>query len=80
MWVKPAAVDFGVNMDENVASGDLVYTLSATDSDNDPMTYSIISQAPATLFVIDGAEIKAGSTPFDADANGAVTSITVGVR
>ena len=83
MWVKPGSDNTAVNMDEDVASGGLVYTLSATDPENDQVSYSIISQAPdtpANLFVIAGAEIKAGNTDFDADADNALTSITLGVR
>ena len=83
MWVNPASADFGVDMNEDVSEGDTVYTLSATDANNDQVAYNITSQTPSTpanMFTIEGANIKAGSTPFDADANGALTSITLGVR
>lgn len=70
-------------MNENIQSGSSVYTLEATDADTDTLTYELVSQdpsSPASMFVLSGSQINAGSTAFDADANDAVTSFTLAVR
>ena len=81
---QPPAADTAVNKNEDMAQNELVYTLAATDADGDGITYSITSQTPETpaanMFVIDGAQIRAGATQFDADAVGATTTYTLGVR
>ena len=70
-------------MDEDIASGGPVYTLAATDEDNDQVSYSILSQtpsSPADMFVLAGAQINAGSGDFDVDVANPVTTYTLAVR
>ena len=57
-----------------------MYTLAATDADSAQITYSIVSQTPINMFALDGAQINAGSTPFDVDVANPVTTYTLEVR
>ena len=80
VWSTPDTDNAQVSMDEDIASGGSVYTLLASDEDGDTVSYSIESQTPANAFVLAGAQINAGATPFDADAEGATTSYTLTLR
>ena len=88
-FTQPPSADTAVNMNEDTTENNpAVYTLAATDADDDDgsIEYSIISQTPGTpaqnMFSIDSTsgQIKASSTKFDADAAGATTTYTLGVR
>lgn len=68
-----------MNMDENPTS-DLLTTIIATDSDEDILTYSIVSQTPANSVIINstnGEIYIANASAFDYEQN---TSIIVVVE
>ncbi|MBC3759492.1 cadherin repeat domain-containing protein [Hyunsoonleella sp. SJ7] len=75
----PVVEDRTMNMDENPTS-DLLTTITATDADDDTLTYSIVSQTPANSVLINstnGEVYIANASAFDYEQN---TSIVVNIE
>lgn len=75
----PVLEDSTVNMDENPTS-DLLMTLTATDADEDVLTYSIVSQTPANSVTINSANGELyimNASAFDYEQN---TKIVVNIE
>ena len=80
IWVAPPQ-NAPASIDETIGAGETVYTLIATDADGGTVSYTLLSQLPdENMFVLEGAVIKTGSTPFDYDASNADRSYTLGIR
>lgn len=75
----PVLEDSTMNMDENPTS-DLLTTVTATDADEDTLTYSIVSQTPANSVLINstnGEIYIANASAFDYEQN---TQIVVNIE
>lgn len=75
----PVLADSVMNMDENPTS-DLLTTVTATDADEDQLTYSIVSQTPANSVGINsenGEIYIVNASAFDYEQN---TRITIVIR
>ena len=57
-WVTPNDNSASVSKNENINVGDVILELEATDTDNDQLTFSIVSQTNGDHFEIDGSTVK----------------------